>query len=150
MLQLKFIGNRVTLNVTNSTQEMVIFEPKEIIGVLDLRSLGYYKIRQGILQQNLGKYYHFEDADVLYDQFNKFVTTLKKEMEESKERYAWLDKDDERKYMTDREALDKYIDLDNSCLMDMEKMEVRDLLHEYKDAFSLRYEIGTCPNLQMK
>ena len=41
---------------------------------------------------------------------------LKKKEEESKENYLWLDKSDERKYMTDREILDKYIDLDKSCL----------------------------------
>ena len=27
--------------------------------------------------------------------------------------YLWLDKNDERKYMTDREILDKYTNLDN-------------------------------------
>ena len=52
---------------------------KEMIGILDLRSLGYYNIRQGVLQQNLSKYYHFEIADVVCEQFNKFVNTLKKE-----------------------------------------------------------------------
>ena len=65
MLELKFIRNRVTLNVTNDTQEAMIFDPKEMIGILDLRSLGNYKIRQGILQQNLSKYYYFETADAL-------------------------------------------------------------------------------------
>ena len=44
--------------------------------------------------------------------------------------------------MTDREILDRYINLDNSCLTDKEKTEVRDLFYEYKDAFSLRDEIG--------
>ena len=48
---LKFIRNRVTLNVTNSTEETVAFDPKEIIGVLNLRSLGYYKIKQGVVQK---------------------------------------------------------------------------------------------------
>ena len=43
----------------NNTQEMVIFEPKQMLGILDLRSLGYYKIRQGVLQQNLTKCFHF-------------------------------------------------------------------------------------------
>ena len=52
-VKIKFIRNRVTLNVTNKTQETVTFDPKEITGVLDLRSLGYYKIKQGVLQQNL-------------------------------------------------------------------------------------------------
>ena len=98
----------------------------------------------------MSNYYHFEPADVLCEQFNKFVNTLKKEMEESKEKYNWLDKNDERKYMTDREILDKFINLDNSCLMDKEKIEVRDLLHEYKDTFSLRGEIGTCPNIEVE
>ena len=95
-----------------------------MIGVIDLRSLGYYKIRQGVLQQNLSKCY-FKPADALCKQFNKFVNTLEKENEESKEKCPWLDKNDERKYMTDREILDRYINLDNSCLLDKEKIEVR-------------------------
>ena len=74
-----------------------------MIGKLDLRSLGYYKIRQGVLQQNLRIFYHFETANVWCDQFKEFVNALEKEKEESKEKYSWLDKHDERKYMTDRE-----------------------------------------------
>ena len=31
----------------------MIFRPEEMIGIVDLRLLGYYKIKQGILQQNL-------------------------------------------------------------------------------------------------
>ena len=40
--------------------------------------------------------------------------------------------------MTDREILDKYIDLDRTCLTGAKKEEVRDLLYELKDTFSLR------------
>ena len=36
-------------------------------------------------------------------------------------KFLWLDNMDERKYMTDREILDKYVDLDNSCLTKAEK-----------------------------
>ena len=57
---------------------------------------------------------------------------------------------DERKYMTNREILGKYIDLDKSCLTEGEKDEIRELLYEYKDAFSLRNEIGTCPNIEVE
>ena len=96
------------------------------------------------------KYYHFETADVVCEQFTKFVNTLKKEKEQSKEKYPWLDKNDKRKYMTDREISDKYVNLDNSCLMDTEKMEVGEMLNEYKDAFSLRDELGTCPNIEVE
>ena len=37
-----------------------------------------------------------------------------------KEKYAWLEQDDERTNMSDREILDKYVDLDKSCLSDSE------------------------------
>ena len=45
--------------------------------------------------------------------------------------------------------MDKYINLDDSCFTKEEKKEVRHLLYEYKDAFSLRDEIGTCPNIEV-
>ena len=57
---------------------------------------------------------------------------------------------DERKYMTEREILNKYVNLDNSCLTKIEKEQVRDLLYQYKDAFSLRDEIGLCHNIEIK
>ena len=84
-----------------------------------MRSVVYYKMRQGVLQQNLSKYYRFESADVLCEQFNKFINTLKKEKEETIEKCPWLEQDDERSNMT--EILDEYIDLDKSCLSDAEK-----------------------------
>ena len=46
MLKLKFTLNSI-LDVTNSGLEMVIFDPKEMLGILDLTSMGYYKIKQG-------------------------------------------------------------------------------------------------------
>ena len=46
----------------NSTHKTATFHPKEILGVIDLRSLGYYKIMQGVLQQNLSCMYHFETS----------------------------------------------------------------------------------------
>ena len=55
---------------------------------------------------------------------------------------------DERKYMSDREILEKYIDLNNTCLQ--EKEEVMDMLYRYKEAFSLRDEICTCPSIEVE
>ena len=54
------------------------------------------------------------------------------------------------KEIYDREILDTHINLDNSCLTKAEKKEVRDLLYEYKDAFSLRDKIGMCPNIKVE
>ena len=134
----------------NNMKEMVIFEPKQMLGILDLRSLGYYKIKQCVLQQNLCKCYHFESAEKLCEEFNTLVNKLKKGKKVSeKDKYPWLEDSDERKYMMDKEIIDKYIDLDKSCLTDSEKIEVRDMIYKYKDAFSLRDEIGTCPNIEI-
>ena len=106
----------------NNTQETVIFDPNQILGILDLRSLGYYKIKQGELQQNLSKNYHFESVEKLCEEFNAIGNVRKKEEEQEKEedKYPWLDDSDERKYMTDSEILEKYINLDNSCLTESE------------------------------
>ena len=83
-------------------------------------------------------------------QINKYPK--KKEQKASvhgKDKYPWLDDSDERKHMTDREILDKYINLDKSCLTRHEK-KVRRLIYKYKDVFSLRDEIGTCPNIEVE
>ena len=58
--------------------------------------------------------------------------------------------DDERRHMTDREILAKYINLNNSCLNKEEKTKVMDMLYKYREAFSLRDEIGTCLNIEVE
>ena len=92
-----------------------------MLGILDLKSVGYSKIKQGVLQQNLSIYYRFKSAGILCEKFNEFINTLKKEKEEIKEKYPWLNPGDERRNVSDREILDKYVYLDKSCLRDSEK-----------------------------
>ena len=122
VLKLKFIRNWTSLDVTNNTQETVIFKPKQMLGILVLIYLGYYKIKQGVLQQNVSKCYHFESAEKLCKEFNALVNELKEDEKISdKEKYPWLEDSDERKFMTDRDILEKYIDLDKSCLTESEK-----------------------------
>ena len=55
--------------VNNSSSETLILNPRDALGILDLRSLGYYKIKQGVIQQKLSRYYEFELA-------NKYVCSL--------------------------------------------------------------------------
>ena len=52
--------------------------------------------------------------------------------------------------MTDRKILEKYINLNDSCLSKEEKMKVMDMLFKYKEAFTLRDEIDTCPNIEVE
>ena len=103
-MKLKFIRNRATLKVTNSTHDTVTFNPMDMLGIVDLRSLGYYKIKQGVLQQNLSSIYHFETVNTVCDQFNRLINTLRKQEKiEGAEKYPWHDDSDERKYMSDKE-----------------------------------------------
>ena len=92
-----------------------------MMGVVDLRSLGFYKIKQEVLQDYLSRHYHFELADDVCDQYKRLVNLMRKEEEQSEGKFLWLDDTDKRKYMTDREILDKYVNLDNSCLTKAEK-----------------------------
>ena len=79
----------------------------------------------------MSKYYRFELTDILCEQFNRFINMLKWETkEETKEKYPWLDPSNERKYMSDRDILEKVIDLDKSCLTDTEKKQIMDMLYE--------------------
>ena len=151
LVKLKFMCNKAVLDIKNTGKKTMFLKPKEMIGMVDIRSLGYYKIKQAILQQNLSRYYRFEEATKLCEYFNKFVDTLKKEREQTTptDKYPWLDAGDERKIMTDRGILEKYIDLKNSCLDKEKKVKVMDMLFKYKEAFSLRDEIGTCPNIEV-
>ena len=72
------------------------------------------------MQQNLSTYYRFESTDILCEKFNKFINTLKKEKEEMNDKYPWLDENDERQ-ICQIEILEKYVDLEKSCLSHSEK-----------------------------
>ena len=52
--------------------------------------------------------------------------------------------------MKDGEVLEKYINLGTSCLNKEEKLKLMDMLYKYKEAFSLRDETGTCPNIEVE
>ena len=69
--------NAAVLDIVSNGTDTIIFKPEEMLGIVDLRSLGYYKIKQGILPQNLSNYYKFERVATLCEHFNKFINTLK-------------------------------------------------------------------------
>ena len=71
-------------------------------------------------------------------------------MSEDNDPYPWLDKDDPRRNMTDRECLENYIDLSDSDITEREKKNLYKVLYKYKKAFSLRDEIGLCQNMEVE
>ena len=55
MMKLKFLRNKAILRITNNTNDVVIFDRQDVIGILDIRSLGYYKVKPDVLQKHLSK-----------------------------------------------------------------------------------------------
>ena len=49
LIKLKFTHNKAILDIVNKGKDTMIFKLEEMIGFIYLRSLGYYKIKQGIL-----------------------------------------------------------------------------------------------------
>ena len=78
LIKLKFTCNKAVLDIQNTGKDTMILRPKEMIGIVDIRSLGYHKIKQGILQQNLSRYYRFEEAKKLCEYFKQICGHIKK------------------------------------------------------------------------
>ena len=62
--------------------------------------------------------------------------------------YPWLADDGPRRYQSDEEIMYEKIDLSNLALSRKEKAWLMKMLIKYRDAFSLRDEIGERPNLE--
>ena len=45
LIKLKFTHNAEILDIVNNGTETIIFRPEKMIGIVDLRLLGYYKIK---------------------------------------------------------------------------------------------------------
>ena len=64
------------------------------------------------------------------------------------DKYPWLDPDDVRRNMTDKEILRMTLNLKDSILNKKQK-EFLTKVEQFTDVFSLRDEIGTCPFIEV-
>ena len=53
MINVKYVRNTGKLDVTNSSPELIIFKKDEALGIVDLRSIGHYKVKQSTIQHSL-------------------------------------------------------------------------------------------------
>ena len=63
-MKVKFERKKAFYEVTNDSMQVIVLDPKGAVAILDIRSLGYYKIQQGVLQKMLSKYYSFESRHI--------------------------------------------------------------------------------------
>ena len=88
--------------------------------------------------------------DIRKTSINRTVKTPRYKDDANKDAYPWLDDNDPRRNMTDKKILESTIDLSEACITEKQKQALYKILLKYRDAFSLRDEIGLCPNMEVK
>ena len=137
------------------------------VGILDLRSIGYFKVGYQKMvnmaeSSKTFKMYHDQqikcETKTEVDHYMKIRGRYGSEKGKNDGKqtdpyqkpdpYPWLADDDPGRYQSDEEIMQEKIDLSNSALSRKEKANLMKMLVKYRDAFSLRDEIGECPNLE--
>ena len=147
------------------------------MSVVDLRSAGYYHITRDGIERCLHERFIFlneKDSqdylslihtsddinnkipqkstrlDIRKTPINGTVKTPRCKDDANKDPYSWLDDKDPRRNMADKEILESTTDLSEACITEKQKQALYKILLKYREAFSLRDEIGLCPNMEVK
>ena len=67
----------------------------------------------------------------------------------SDDKYPWLDPDDIRRNMANKEILQMKLNLKDSVLYEKGKEEFLEKIEQFTDVFSIRDDIGTCPFIEV-
>ena len=149
-MKIRIENNQGCVQFINKSHGTIKLMESKAIGILDLRSIGYFKVSYQELitmaeSRQTFKMYHYQqltkDPKEHLDDYHKMSRAGEHDQ------YPWLAKDDPRRHQTDAEILYEKIDLKDSALTRKEKTKLMKMILKYRDAFSLRDEIGECPNL---
>ena len=156
-MKIRIVDNITVLEIINNTPFTMYLCPDKSMGIVDIRSLGYYNIKAQVMHFNLTGIHNLFSKWNLDNRFEEYYSKIstqnvrykrKEVVRKTPDPYPWLDEDDPRRDMTDEEILHRYINLSESHLTPSEKEEIMDLAVTYKEAFSLRDEIGKCPDIK--
>ena len=163
------MNGKIHMNVTNTGQGELHLHRGQHIGIVDLRSAGYYHITRDGIQRCLPERFIFLNEkdcqdylslthtssdindniphkntrlDIRKTPTNGTVKTPRYKDDANKDPYPWLDDNDQRKNMTDKEILESRIDLSEACITEKQKQALYKILLKYREAFSLRDEFG--------
>ena len=176
-LRVAVANGKIHMNVTNNGQGELHLLRGQNIGIVDLRSAGYYHITTDSIQRCLHERFKFlneKDSqdylslthtssditgkipqkntrlDIRKTSINGTVKTTRCKDDANKNAYPWLDDNDSRRSMTDKEILESTVDLSEACITEKQKKALYKILLKFREAFSLRDEIGLCPNVEVK
>ena len=169
-LRVKFQDNQGVVQCRNGGNETAQLRKNKAVHILDLRSIGYFKVGYQKMvnmaeSSKALKVYQYQqvncETETEVDQYlrmtrryssekNKGFQNNMEQMDphQNSDPYPWLADDDPGRYQSDEEIIYEKVDLSNSALSRKEKAKLMKMLIKYRDAFSLRDEIGECPNLE--
>ena len=165
-IEIEFKNNRCCMEVHNTSDSTVEFLYGQEMAYFDARS-------KGLVQINNSK--HFPIDQYLHDRMTpatlspsplayekpihptempRITTHAEIPIDDTNkstpdDKYPWLDPDDVRRNMTDKEILQMKLNLKDSILNKKEKEEFLTKVEQFTDVFSLRDEIGTCPFIEV-
>ena len=165
-IEIELENNRCCMEVHNTSDSTVEFLHGQEMAYFDVRS-------KGLVQINNSK--HFPIDQYLYDRMTPatlspsplayekpihpaempcITTRTELPIDDTNkstpdDKYPWLDPDDPRRNMTDKEILRMKLNLKDSMLNEKEKEEFLMKVEQFTDVFSLRDEIGTCPFIEV-
>ena len=170
--ELTIVNNKSQVKIRNKTSKDIIINENDTVAFLDCRSKGKFLTLQPenerfedvyniMFNQHETKHKTLSPEPIASEQFMrpceaprlaKRGTTATDDTNKAtkEDKLPWLEKDDPRRKMTDKEILYNKIKLDDSILKEQNKRdELIGILEDYKQAFSLRDEIGTCPYVEV-
>ena len=151
--RMRFKHYRTVVEFENRGDKICELFKDRPIGILDLRSISYYNVSyQRLISMAEEKFQLFDYAKTpkrgdRIDRYNRMSSKTHRRGVHHSDPYPWLAPDDLRRFQTDNQILYEKIDLSESYLMSKEKAKLMKLILRYREAFSLRDEIGACPNL---
>ena len=149
-MKIRIENNQGCVQFVNKSNDIIKLKESKAIGILDLRSIGYFKVSYQKLitmaeSKQTFKMYHYQqitkDPKEHLDDYHKMTRAV------DDDQYPWLAKDDPRRHQSDAEILHEKIDLKDSALTRKEKTKLMKMILKYREAFSLNDKIGECPNL---
>ena len=141
-MKIRIVDNITVLEIINNTPFTMYLCPDKSMGIVDIRSLGYYNIKPQVMHFNLTGIHNMFSKWNLDNRFKEYYSKIstqnvrykrKEVVRKTPDPYPWLDEDDPRRDMTD-EILRRYINLLESHLTPSEKEEIMDLAITYKEA----------------
>ena len=118
--------NKISLEISNNTKTKITGSPSQSVGILDVRSIGYFHVGLDLMKKTFLRNYKFKTLNELNLQFNHMIDEANRANRNrrplglkpgnSQDPYPWLEPDDPRRKLTDEQILERTIDLSSSCL----------------------------------